>query len=194
MNTPCLVLKPLQAYCTIFHPTVNIVSSHMDHLGHPAGVGSWHTPGDSVPENIVFCGEQQGNTTKTSTTEKNTLFLGLMQENGRTVAVSSRKGSAMSNRIAALLCLMLLFAACAAFQSEYVILWDHSSSPNCITSPGLHICFAISSVTDKLHTLQLPPSHYSPWHGDHRCPELEFMKGSIATRKASLAISGLCNQ
>lgn len=154
MNTPCLVLKPLQAYCTIFHPTVNIVSSHMDHLGHPAGVGSWHTPGDSVPENIVFCGEQQGNTTKTSTTEKNTLFLGLMQENGRTVAVSSRKGSAMSNRIAALLCLMLLFAACAAFQSEYVILWDHSSSPNCITSPGLHICFAISSVTDKLHALE----------------------------------------
>lgn len=53
----------LSLFRDIFHPTVNTVSAHIVHLGHQAAVGCWHRPGDPVTENIMFHGEQQGNTT-----------------------------------------------------------------------------------------------------------------------------------
>lgn len=91
----------------IFHPTVNTVSSHRVHLGHQTAVGSWHTPGDPVTENIMFHGEQQGNTTINHW--KTYVISTYHAQEWKDCGSDPRKGSAISNRIAALLCLMLLF-------------------------------------------------------------------------------------
>lgn len=142
-SLPCL-----WASSGIFFTLQSTVSSHMVHLGQHAAVGCWHTPGDSVTHNTVFHGEEQGNTTTNHW--KTCIVSTYPAKEWKDCSSDPRKDSAMSNKRAALLCLTLLFAACAALQSEYVISWDHSSSPNYITSPGLQICFAISSVTDEL--------------------------------------------
>lgn len=93
-NTLCLVFEPPQTYCTIFHPTVSIVSSHRVHLVQEAAVGWWHTWGDPVPGDILFHREQEGNTITTKKhCQKNVLSLGLVQEKGKTMAASLRKPS-----------------------------------------------------------------------------------------------------
>lgn len=98
----------------------------------PAAAGCWQAPGDPTPEDILFHGEQQGNATSTKHNHrKNVLSLNLMQEKGKTMVASPRKGSSNVQQNSSTPVFNIPIPCLHCFPQWGCYPQDHSSSPNC---------------------------------------------------------------